>query len=210
MWLLGIRFAIAGALMAVICLPKWKELDKQTVCHGVWMGMLLYMEFFFFTVGIQYTTASRSAFVVAAYIIFVPGAYWLVFRKRPGKLDVAASVTCLLGAAIILLDSAGGGINKGDLLTVGSSLFYAVHVMYGSVYAKQHSPLLLNMLQIGHRRDHRAGGGISHHSVSGGGAVRGLWRCHLPGGGLHHHPVSVKPGGTALCAAHHQRRHSFF
>ena len=149
MWLLGIRFAIAGALMAVICLPKWKELDKQTVCHGVWMGILLYMEFFFFTVGIQYTTASRSAFVVAAYIIFVPGAYWLVFRKRPGKLDVAASVTCLLGAAIILLDSAGGGINKGDLLTVGSSLFYAVHVMYGSVYAKQHSPLLLNMLQIG-------------------------------------------------------------
>ena len=75
MWLLGIRFAIAGALMAVICLPKWKELDRQTVCHGVWMGMLLYMEFFFFTVGIQYTTASRSAFVVAAYIIFVPGAY---------------------------------------------------------------------------------------------------------------------------------------
>ena len=96
MWLLGIRFAIAGALMAVICLPKWKELDKQTVCHGVWMGMLLYMEFFFFTVGIQYTTASRSAFVVAAYIIFVPGAYWLVFRKRPGKLDVAASVTLSL------------------------------------------------------------------------------------------------------------------
>ena len=25
MWLPGIRFAIAGALMAVICLPKWKS-----------------------------------------------------------------------------------------------------------------------------------------------------------------------------------------
>ena len=149
MWLLGLRFAVAGVLMAAICMPKWKKLDKQTVCHGVWMGILLYMEFFFFTVGIQYTTASRSAFVVAAYIIFVPGAYWLVFRKRPGRLDVAASVTCLAGAAIILLDSAGGGINKGDILTVGSSLFYAVHVMYGSVYAKKHSPMLLNMLQIG-------------------------------------------------------------
>ena len=124
MWLLGIRFAIAGALMAVICLPKWKELDKQTVCHGVWMGMLLYMEFLLFHGGDpSLPLLPGRPLLVAAYIIFVPGAYWLVFRKRPGKLDVAASVTCLLGAAIILLDSAGGGINKGDLLTVGSSLF---------------------------------------------------------------------------------------
>lgn len=149
LWLLGLRFGIAGLLLNLVCIRRWKDMTRTLLRHGVWMGVLLYWEFYFFTVGIQYTTASRSAFVVAAYIIFVPAAYWLVRKKRPGRLDLAAAATCLAGTALILFDGSGGGINKGDILTAGCSAVYAVHVVYGSLYAKEEDPLLLNMVQIG-------------------------------------------------------------
>ena len=148
-WLLGMRFGLSGVLLNLVCIKKWKEVNKSILKHGLWMGVILYLEFYFFALGIQYTTASKSSFIVAAYIAFVPAAYWVIRRKRPETRDFVASLVCLSGAAIILLESGSGGLNKGDMLTLGCTVFYAVHVVYGGVYAREESPLLLNMIQIG-------------------------------------------------------------
>ena len=148
-WLLGLRFGMAGLLLNLICINKWKEVNRKILKHGIWMGIILYFEFYFFALGIQYTTASKSSFIVAAYIAFVPLAYWIIRRKRPENRDITASLVCLAGAAFILFDGTGGILNKGDLLTLFCTVFYAVHVVYGGVYAREESPLLLNMIQIG-------------------------------------------------------------
>jgi len=148
-WLLGLRFGMAGILLNLICFKKWKEVNRKILKHGIWMGIILYFEFYFFALGIQYTTASKSSFIVAAYIAFVPAAYWVIRRKRPEGRDIVAAFVCLAGTAFILFDGTGGVVNKGDLLTLFCTVFYAVHVVYGGVYAREESPLLLNMIQIG-------------------------------------------------------------
>ncbi len=148
-WLLALRFGLAGILMALIGIGRWKKLTWIQAKHGMWMGCLLYGVFFFFTKGLQYTAASRSAFIVGSYVIFVPLAYWIVNRIMPARRDFVASATCLLGISLILLDGGGGGLNIGDAITSVCTLFYAFHVVYSAIYAKEGDIFLLNMLQLG-------------------------------------------------------------
>jgi len=148
-WLLGLRFGMAGLLLNLICINKWKRMTKSILKHGFWMGIILYFEFFFFTVGIQYTTVSKSSFIVASYIAFVPFIYWIVKRKQPRTREFVAAIVCMAGVTVILFEGSGGNLNKGDLITLFCTVFYAAHVVYGGIYAREEDSLLLNMVQIG-------------------------------------------------------------
>ena len=147
-WLVGLRFGMAGVLINLICIREWRHMTADILKHGVWMGVILYAEFYLFTAGLKYTTASRSSFIIAAYIIFIPAAYWMIKKKRPKPRDFAASLVCLAGISLILLEGGSEALGLGELLTAGSALFYAIHVVYGSLYAKKESSLLLNMVQL--------------------------------------------------------------
>ena len=57
-------------------------------------------------------------------------------------------MVCLAGISLILLEGGSEALGLGELLTAGSALFYAIHVVYGSLYAKKESSLLLNMVQL--------------------------------------------------------------
>lgn len=120
----------------------------DTLKSGVLMGAVLYFEFWFFTVGFQYTTASKSAFLLAAYIVILPLVYWLIRKKRPKKQEITASLVCMAGLAFILLGSFDG-INKGDVISLGSALCYAVHIVVTGICAKENDAMLLNLMQIG-------------------------------------------------------------
>lgn len=145
--LLALRFSLAAIVLAILFIPKWKQLNKGLVAAGIRMGIALFFEFFFFTVGIQYTTASKSSFIIASYIILLPIVYFIIRRKKPGRLDVFCSVLCMAGLCLLLADNLNG-FNKGDLLSVFCAISYAVHVVYSSQYAKKYDGGLLNLIQL--------------------------------------------------------------
>lgn len=145
--LLALRFSLAAIILAVLFIPKWKQLNKGLVAAGIRMGIALFFEFFFFTVGIQYTEASKSSFIIASYIILLPIAYFIIRRKKPGKMDVFSSVLCMAGLCLLLAHNLSG-FNKGDLLSIFCAVAYAVHVVYSSQYAKQYDGGLLNLIQL--------------------------------------------------------------
>lgn len=147
-WLLALRFLLAGLLLAVICIPRMKRMTFRTLKNGALMGVVLYFEFWFFTVGLQYTTASKSSFILASYIVILPLVYWIIRRKRPRREDIWASVLCMAGLSFILFGSFEG-INKGDVISLFSALCYAVHIVVTGIYAKDGDGLLLNLVQIG-------------------------------------------------------------
>ena len=66
-WLLAFRFLLAGIIMTLVCIPRMKKMSIRTLKRGIIMGIVLYFEFLFFTVGLQYTTSSKSSFIFAFF-----------------------------------------------------------------------------------------------------------------------------------------------
>ena len=112
------------------------------------MGTAMFFEFFLFTVALQYTSASKSSFIIASYIIILPIVYLIIRRKKPTGSDVLASVICMVGICLLLANGLDS-FNKGDLLSAGCALSYAVHIVYSSKFSKQYDGWLLNLTQMG-------------------------------------------------------------
>jgi drug/metabolite transporter (DMT)-like permease len=74
--LLAFRFSFAAIILAVICIPKFKHYTKDLLFSGMKMGTAMFFEFFLFTVALQYTSASKSSFIIASYIIILPIVYY--------------------------------------------------------------------------------------------------------------------------------------
>ena len=66
--LLAFRFSFAAIILAVICIPKFKHYTKDLLFSGMKMGTAMFFEFFLFTVALQYTSASKSSFIIASYM----------------------------------------------------------------------------------------------------------------------------------------------
>ena len=147
-WLLAFRFLLAGVIMAGICIPRFSRMKLQTLKRGIVMGCVLYCEFLFFTIGLQYTTSSKSSFIIGSYIAILPLIYWVIRKKKPQREDVLAALVCVAGLGFILLGSFDG-INRGDLISLLSAVCYAIHIVVTGIFAREEDGFLLNMLQIG-------------------------------------------------------------
>ncbi len=147
-FLLAVRYVIAAGLTALLCIPKWKQMNRGLLAAGIRMGIALFVEFYCFTLGVKYTTASKSSFIIASYIILLPLVYLVIRKKKPTKIDLLGAAVCMAGLLIIFGESLGGGFNFGDVVCLGSAFGYAVHVVYSAKYAKLYDGLLLNMVQI--------------------------------------------------------------
>ena len=86
-WLLAFRFLLAGIIMTLVCIPRMKKMSIRTLKRGIIMGIVLYFEFLFFTVGLQYTTSSKSSFIIGSYVAILPLIYWVIRGKsRRGRI----------------------------------------------------------------------------------------------------------------------------
>lgn len=148
-WLVCLRLGLAALLLAILGFPKWKQVTAPVLRRGVLMGCLMYGIYFCFALGVRHTATSRASFIIGAYILFIPAAELIVRRRLPGVRDVAGTLLCFAGLALILFERDLTGLNGGDLLVGLGALSYAFHVVVSAGSVKQSDPLLLNMVQLG-------------------------------------------------------------
>ena len=94
------------------------------------MGVLLFGAVYFQQWGLEYTTASKSGFLTALYMIIVPIIGLFLGRKL--KIHMLLSVAiAITGAAFLSLDfSEGFNIGKGEILTLVCALLFSIHIIY--------------------------------------------------------------------------------
>ena len=145
--LLCIRFAMGAALMALAFTWRMKYLRKSTWRKGAILGVLLCTAYGVQTFGLMDTTPGKNAFLTAVYCVLVPFLSWAAFRKRPTRYNVIAAVMCLGGIGLVSLTS-GFTIGRGDLLTLVSGVFYAIHILFLSRYSQSEDIVMLTMVQF--------------------------------------------------------------
>lgn len=146
-YMLAFRFTIAALLLAVICHRKLKGLQKSTLKEGAVLGFWLFFSYLVQTIGCQYTTAGKNAFLTSAYVIIVPFLGWLLFRRRPDACCMAAAVLAIIGMGMLSLQG-DLSVNKGDVLTLICAVGFALHMIYIDKYTQRGDPVVLTALQL--------------------------------------------------------------
>jgi drug/metabolite transporter (DMT)-like permease len=130
-------FLIVAPVLAVMGHKFWKAL-----LPGIVLGLLLSVGYSLQTIGLQYTTAARSAFVTYLFAVFVPPLQRLLANRRLSAANLVGLGIVLLGTAILTRPWKAGGWNTGDMLTLGGAVAFAFFVVLVDRFSRRHDPLL--------------------------------------------------------------------
>jgi drug/metabolite transporter (DMT)-like permease len=165
---LAVRFLIGAAVLLAVDRLRLRFLDRSggsdgsggrsggwrgesgggsgLVRTGFVAGAALLGGYVFQTVGLQYTTTSVSAFVTYLLVVLVPLLSAAVLRHVPTPPTVAG--VGLATAGLFLLTGKGLALGRGELLTLGCALFFAVHILILSDAAPRFDSVRLNAVQL--------------------------------------------------------------
>lgn len=147
-YMVAMRFTLATIALMLIFHKNLRMIDKQYLKYGTVLGIMLGFAYMIQTVGIQYTTAGKNAFLTSSYVVIVPFIQWLAFRKNPGKRAVAAAFVAIAGIGLLTLRN-DFTANIGDLLSLLCGLGYALHIAYIGKYNPGRDAVLLTIIQLG-------------------------------------------------------------
>lgn len=134
---LALRFLAATLMMAVLLRRGKGLLNPVNIKHGLIAGFLLFLGYYFQTVGLQYTSAAASGIITGAYVVLLPIISYLYLKTKVSVMDVAASLLAFGGLALMSLGSLNNlGTELGDILTIICALAYAIQIAYVSKYSR--------------------------------------------------------------------------
>lgn len=148
-WMLAFRFTIAAIALALLYSRKLKTLTRRTWIHGGVLGLYLFLAYLLQTIGCNYTTAGKNAFLTTIYVFLIPLFLWIQTKKRPAWYVFACAAMSITGIGLLALGTGdAGAVNAGDLLTLACGVFYAIHIIFTAKYNGEHDPILLTVLQF--------------------------------------------------------------
>lgn len=146
-YMLAFRFTIASAALALILFRRLRRITRRDLQSGAILGVFLFAAYALQTIGCQYTTAGKNAFLTTIYVILVPFLHWLINRRRPDRYVIGGALLAMVGIGLLSLQGEGG-IALGDLLTLLCGIFFAVHIVYIDRYTLAQDPAILTVLQL--------------------------------------------------------------
>lgn len=141
------RFIIGTLILGVIFHKKLKNIDKSTMIKGAVLGIFLYLAFALQTVGLQYTTPSKNAFLTAVNVVIVPFIAFVMYKRKIDMYELVGAILAMIGVGVLSL-KLSADINIGDLLTLGCAFGFAFHIFYTAKYVKNSDPISLTLIQM--------------------------------------------------------------
>lgn len=145
--MVAVRFGIATLLFLAFSPKSLKNLDCQVAVKGGILGALLFAGFAAQTMGLQYTTASKSGFITGMLVVFTPFFQVFIERRSP-KLGNLVGVALVSVGLYLLTAPQGSEFNRGDALTLGCAVIFALYIVYLDIFAKEHDVGQLIFLQM--------------------------------------------------------------
>jgi len=136
-----LRFGLATILTMALINRKIFQLSKNELIGGIICGFFLFMGYSFQNFGLMNTTASKSAFITSVSVLLVPILLVTFNLQRVERKIWIAVLLAIMGLYLIILPS-GGGVNLGDILTLGCALGFALHIIAQDIYIKKNIRLL--------------------------------------------------------------------
>jgi len=144
----AIRFWLAFAMLLLLFLPRMKSISRTEILAGVLIGIFLCFGYVFQTIGLQFTTASKTGFITGLYVALVP-LFSLIFLRQAPKMNAVAGLgLAIIGLGLLTLDESLR-IQSGDLWVVACAVAFAMHIVTVGRYTDlNYDPVRLAIVQI--------------------------------------------------------------
>lgn len=155
----GIRLILAGiCLLPVIAVSDKKKKaagapaaaadNKLQLKAGVLCGLFLFAASALQQAGLVYTSAGKSGFLTALYVVLVPVAAWLIFRKDPGRAVIVSVVLAVIGLYLLCFTDTSFSVNIGDVLLILCALCFTGHILVIDRYSPYVDGIRLSCTQF--------------------------------------------------------------
>jgi drug/metabolite transporter (DMT)-like permease len=141
---LTVRFGI-GALAAWM-VARRRPATPGWVRAGALSGAALGVGYLFQTIGLQYTTTTRSALFTYLLLPMVPVLSAIFLRRPPTPPTIAGIGVALVG--VFLLNDASLSLGRGEALTLGCAVAFAVQIVMLAEFSPRHDSNRLNSVQL--------------------------------------------------------------
>ncbi|WP_102693875.1 DMT family transporter [Rummeliibacillus pycnus] len=141
------RFIVATVLLCLIFHKKLKLISKSVLWKGTVLGVILFIAFTVQTIGLDYTTPSKNAFLTAVNVMIVPVIAYIIYKRRFDGFEMVAAMLAILGIGFLSLQGSMA-INIGDFLSLVSAVGFAFDIFYTNMFVKTEDALALTIVQF--------------------------------------------------------------
>jgi drug/metabolite transporter (DMT)-like permease len=146
--------SLAAVVLAAIFYRELPRLTAGAMRAGCLVGWLLFLGNELQTVGLKYTTASKSAFLTGVSVVLVPVLLAVFWKRGINRLTTIGIILAFAGLYLLTVPaSAGAGLNlrsmnHGDLLTLGAALVFAFHIIFIEHATQAHRWQQITVVQV--------------------------------------------------------------
>jgi drug/metabolite transporter (DMT)-like permease len=157
MFFIAVRFSFAAILLLPFLFKPLIQASYSLIKAGLFLGLLYFIGFATQTVGLQYTTATKSGFITGTFVIFIPILQLILERRAPSRGNIIGISLVVIGLVLLsskgetvidILTELGSNFNVGDFLTLICAIFYALYVVYIDIITKKYDYKALIILQV--------------------------------------------------------------
>lgn len=150
----GMINAVRGSMCVVGCLIVFNKSIRQMTRFdfkaGLLMGITNFIAYYLQTDGLRFTTPAKNAFITTMYVALSPLLLWIFWHERPRRKTYFVIPLALIGMGILTNVTASGlALNYGDLLTLISSIFWALQLIFFGKIASKASSSWIIIFMIG-------------------------------------------------------------
>jgi drug/metabolite transporter (DMT)-like permease len=148
--LLAARFSLAAiALVLLFVRPIRIQVTARMLAGGCLTGVFLFTGYLCQTVGLKYTTPTKSAFITGLATVMVPLLAACVYKIRPRVSELVGVTVATVGMGLLTLEGPFGSISRGDLLTLCGAAAFAAHIVTLGHFSASMGFELLSVTQVG-------------------------------------------------------------
>ena len=145
----GMINAVRGSMCVVGCIIVFNKSIRQMTRFdfkaGLLMGITNFIAYYLQTDGLRFTTPAKNTFITTMYVALSPLLLWIFWHERPRRKTYFVIPLALIGMGVLTNVTASGlALNYGDLLTLISSIFWALQlIFFGKIASKASSPWVI-------------------------------------------------------------------
>lgn len=129
----AVRMVLAALVLVAVFYKDLRGISRSLLLSGVLVGVFLWLGYEFQTPGLQYTTASKSAFLTGMSVVLVPLFLVLFWRRHVNPWSLLGVVVAFVGLYLLTIPAGEAGfrsINRGDVLTVLCAVAFTFQIIF--------------------------------------------------------------------------------
>ncbi len=141
------RFLISGLFLIPFFINRIKKLKSREIIFGIILGIVLALGYIFQTIGLKYSTPSKTAFITGISVVIVPVLSSIKLKKMPDIFTLTAVIISGIGIYFMTVTS-GISFMSGDMWVLLCAVFFALQIVMVSDITKKYSAANITVIEL--------------------------------------------------------------